>query len=37
MIGAWIGASLTHRLPIKAVRLAFILLMLAGGLRMMLG
>ena len=37
MIGAWFGASLTHRLPIKAVRLAFIALLLAGGLRMMLG
>ena len=37
MVGAWCGATLTHWLPTKLVRLAFILLLLAGGLRMMLG
>lgn len=35
MIGAWLGATLTHRLPTRVVRLAFITLMIVGGLRMM--
>lgn len=37
MVGAWLGASLTHRLPTAVVRLAFITLMIVGGLRMMIG
>ena len=37
MIGAWFGATLTHRLPTRVVRLAFITLMIVGGLRMMIG
>lgn len=37
ILGAWIGASLTHRLNIATIRVAFALLMLAGGLRMILG
>lgn len=37
MVGAWLGASLTHRLPTRVVRLAFITLMIVGGLRMMIG
>lgn len=37
MVGAWCGATLTHWLPTRVVRLTFILLLLAGGIRMMLG
>ena len=34
LVGGLIGASLTHVLPLKVVRVAFILLMSAGALRM---
>lgn len=37
MAGAWIGASLTHRLPLRAIRIAFAAIMAAGGARMLLG
>lgn len=34
IIGSWIGASLVHRLPVRTVRIAFIVLLLFAGLRM---
>ncbi|MCC5830742.1 MAG: sulfite exporter TauE/SafE family protein [Phycisphaeraceae bacterium] len=34
MVGSRIGASLTHRLPLGQVRLAFVLLLVAGAIRM---
>jgi uncharacterized membrane protein YfcA len=37
MAGAWIGASLTQRLPLRAIRIAFAAIMAAGGARMLLG
>lgn len=35
MIGGYFGGHLTHKLPLKAVRLAFIVLMTAAGIKMM--
>jgi uncharacterized membrane protein YfcA len=37
MVGAWVGASLTHRLNLRTIRLAFIALMVIGGVRMAFG
>jgi hypothetical protein len=34
MVGSYLGAYLTHRLPLKTVRLAFVVLMLLGALKM---
>jgi uncharacterized membrane protein YfcA len=35
MIGGYFGSHLTHNLPLKAVRIAFIALMAAAGIKMM--
>jgi uncharacterized membrane protein YfcA len=37
MLGAWVGASLTHRLNLPTIRIAFIALMVIGGVRMAFG
>lgn len=37
MVGAWVGASLTHRLRLPAIRVAFAAILAAGGVRMLLG
>ena len=37
MAGAWVGASLTHRLNLPTIRIAFIALMTIGGVRMAFG
>ncbi len=34
IVGSWIGSRLTHLLPVRAVRVAFIALLLVAGLRM---
>lgn len=37
ILGAWVGASLTHRLNLPTIRIAFIALMVIGGVRMAFG
>jgi len=37
IVGAWVGASLTHRLNLPTIRIAFIALMVVGGVRMAFG
>lgn len=36
LLGAWLGAGLTHTLPLKWLRMAFHVLLLVAGLRLML-
>jgi uncharacterized membrane protein YfcA len=37
VMGGWLGAGLTHTLPVKALRRAFLLLLVIAGLRLILG
>lgn len=34
ILGSWLGATLVHRLPIGAIRIAFVLLLIFAGMRM---
>lgn len=36
MIGGWVGSHLTHRLPVRQIKGAFLLVLLFGGLRQLL-
>lgn len=36
-LGSWIGAGLTHRLPVRTLRYGFMVVLVVTGLRLMLG